>query len=74
MPFGLIGGRLYHVMTDWRTYFGPGGAGSMAALRIWDGGLGIWGRGGARRRRGVDRLAGAAESRCPRSEMRSRRG
>ncbi|MFN8225809.1 MAG: prolipoprotein diacylglyceryl transferase [Mycobacterium sp.] len=43
VPFGLIGGRLYHVMTDWRTYFGPGGAGPMAALRIWDGGLGIWG-------------------------------
>lgn len=43
VPFGLIGGRLYHVMTDWQTYFGPGGAGPMAALRIWDGGLGIWG-------------------------------
>jgi prolipoprotein diacylglyceryl transferase len=43
VPFGLIGGRLYHVMTDWRTYFGPGGAGPAAALRIWDGGLGIWG-------------------------------
>ncbi len=43
VPFGLIGGRLYHVMTDWKTYFGPGGAGPVAALRIWDGGLGIWG-------------------------------
>jgi prolipoprotein diacylglyceryl transferase len=41
--FGLIGGRLYHVMTDWRTYFGDDGAGLMGALRIWDGGLGIWG-------------------------------
>jgi prolipoprotein diacylglyceryl transferase len=29
--------------TDWRTYFGEGGAGPIAALRIWDGGLGIWG-------------------------------
>ncbi|MBV8348694.1 MAG: prolipoprotein diacylglyceryl transferase, partial [Mycolicibacterium sp.] len=43
VPFGLIGGRLYHVMTDWRTYFGQGGAGFVAALKIWDGGLGIWG-------------------------------
>ena len=43
VPFGLIGGRLYHVMTDWKTYFGPGGAGLAAALRIWEGGLGIWG-------------------------------
>ena len=43
VPFGLIGGRLYHLATDWRTYFGEGGAGPVAALRIWDGGLGIWG-------------------------------
>ena len=43
VPFGLIGGRVYHVMTDWRTYFGPDGAGAGAALRIWEGGLGIWG-------------------------------
>ena len=43
VPFGLIGGRVYHVMTDWKTYFGPGGAGIGAALRIWEGGLGIWG-------------------------------
>jgi prolipoprotein diacylglyceryl transferase len=43
VPFGLIGGRLYHVMTDWRTYFGDDGAGLSGALKIWDGGLGIWG-------------------------------
>jgi prolipoprotein diacylglyceryl transferase len=43
VPFGLIGGRLYHVLTDWTTYFGEGGAGLGAALRIWEGGLGIWG-------------------------------
>ncbi|MGB7870271.1 MAG: prolipoprotein diacylglyceryl transferase, partial [Mycobacterium sp.] len=43
VPFGLIGGRLYHLATDWRTYFGEDGAGPAAALRIWDGGLGIWG-------------------------------
>ena len=43
VPFGLVGGRLYHVMTDWRTYFSDDGAGLAGALRIWDGGLGIWG-------------------------------
>jgi prolipoprotein diacylglyceryl transferase len=42
VPFGLVGGRLYHVMTDWYTYFGPGGD-PLGALRIWEGGLGIWG-------------------------------
>ncbi len=41
--FGLIGGRLYHVLTDWTTYFGPGGAGLLAAFKIQEGGLGIWG-------------------------------
>ncbi|OBF54641.1 prolipoprotein diacylglyceryl transferase [Mycobacterium sp. 852002-53434_SCH5985345] len=43
VPFGLVGGRLYHLATDWRTYWGPGGAGLAGAVRIWDGGLGIWG-------------------------------
>lgn len=43
VPCGVIGGRLYHVITDWTTYFGAHGAGLGAALRIWDGGLGIWG-------------------------------
>jgi prolipoprotein diacylglyceryl transferase len=43
VPFGLVGGRLYHVITDWSTYFSEGGAGLAGALRIWDGGLGIWG-------------------------------
>ncbi|MFR9802844.1 prolipoprotein diacylglyceryl transferase [Pseudonocardia sp. RS010] len=42
VPFGLLGGRLYHVATDWRTYFGPGGD-PVNALKIWEGGLGIWG-------------------------------
>ncbi|WP_083006332.1 prolipoprotein diacylglyceryl transferase, partial [Mycolicibacterium celeriflavum] len=43
VPFGLIGGRLYHVITDWWRYFGDNGAGLVGVLRIWDGGLGIWG-------------------------------
>ena len=42
VPFGLVGGRLYHVLTDWQTYFGPGGD-PVGALKIWQGGLGIWG-------------------------------
>ncbi|MBO0852062.1 MAG: prolipoprotein diacylglyceryl transferase [Pseudonocardia sp.] len=42
VPFGLVGGRLYHVATDWETYFGPGGH-PVDALKIWQGGLGIWG-------------------------------
>ncbi|MFA7323714.1 MAG: prolipoprotein diacylglyceryl transferase [Candidatus Nanopelagicales bacterium] len=43
VPFGIVGGRLYHVITDHQLYFGPGGAGFSGAIRIWDGGLGIWG-------------------------------
>lgn len=43
VPFGIIGGRLYHVVSDWQLYFGPGGSGISGAIRIWDGGLGIWG-------------------------------
>jgi len=42
VPFGLVGGRLYHVATDWETYFGPGGH-AVDAVKIWQGGLGIWG-------------------------------
>ncbi|HKR48571.1 MAG TPA: prolipoprotein diacylglyceryl transferase [Pseudonocardiaceae bacterium] len=42
VPFGLVGGRLYHVATDWEKYFGPGGN-PVDALKIWQGGLGIWG-------------------------------
>ncbi|WP_280399161.1 prolipoprotein diacylglyceryl transferase [Nocardia carnea] len=42
VPFGLIGGRLYHVATDWQKYFGADGN-PMDALKIYQGGLGIWG-------------------------------
>ncbi|MEU8107877.1 prolipoprotein diacylglyceryl transferase [Nonomuraea muscovyensis] len=42
--FGLIGGRLYHVITDWQTYFGERAIKEpYQALFIWEGGLGIWG-------------------------------
>ncbi len=43
VPAGIIGARLYHVATDWSTYFGPGGLGFISSLQIWQGGLGIWG-------------------------------
>ena len=43
VPFGLVGGRVYHVLTDWQIYFGDGGKTPIDALKIWDGGLGIWG-------------------------------
>jgi prolipoprotein diacylglyceryl transferase len=43
VPFGIVGGRLYHVITDNQLYFGPNGSGWVNALKIWDGGLGIWG-------------------------------
>ena len=61
VPFGLIGGRVYHVMTDWRTYFGPYGVGPAAAFRIWDGGLGIW-CGRVRCAGSVDRLSSAGDT------------
>ena len=43
VPFGVIGGRIYHVLTDWSSYFSENGKGFIAALQIWQGGLGIWG-------------------------------
>lgn len=43
VPFGIVGGRIYHVLSDWQIYFGAEGRGFAAAFRIWDGGLGIWG-------------------------------
>jgi prolipoprotein diacylglyceryl transferase len=42
VPFGLVGGRLYHVATDHDLYFGPGRH-PVEALYIWNGGLGVWG-------------------------------
>jgi len=42
VPLGILGGRLYHVITSWQPYFGAGGH-PIDAFKIWDGGLGIWG-------------------------------
>ena len=42
VPFGIVGGRIYHVLTEWDPYFGAGGD-PLQALQVWRGGLGIWG-------------------------------
>ena len=42
VPFGLVGGRLYHVATDHELYFGAGRH-PIDALYVWRGGLGVWG-------------------------------
>jgi prolipoprotein diacylglyceryl transferase len=39
VPAGIIGARLYHVITDWKSFQGDW----LRAFKIWDGGLGIWG-------------------------------
>ncbi|MEV4492040.1 prolipoprotein diacylglyceryl transferase [Micromonospora coxensis] len=42
VPAGIIGARIYHVITSPEKYFGAGGE-PLKALYIWEGGLGIWG-------------------------------
>jgi prolipoprotein diacylglyceryl transferase len=42
VPFGVVGGRIYHVITSPEAYFGQDGE-PIKALYIWEGGLGIWG-------------------------------
>lgn len=42
IPAGIIGGRLYHLITSPDQYFGESGH-PLDALKIWDGGMGIWG-------------------------------
>ncbi len=42
VPFGIVGGRLYHVLSSPQAYFGTGGH-PVEALYVWQGGLGIWG-------------------------------
>jgi prolipoprotein diacylglyceryl transferase len=43
VPFGLVGARLYHVVTNPELYWGRDGQGTLATFEIWHGGLGIWG-------------------------------
>ena len=42
VPAGIIGGRIYHVITSPAQYFGKNGN-PIDALKIYEGGLGIWG-------------------------------
>ncbi|WP_129336194.1 prolipoprotein diacylglyceryl transferase [Cellulomonas endophytica] len=42
VPFGIVGGRIYHLITSPDAYFGEGGE-PLRAFAIWEGGLGIWG-------------------------------
>ncbi len=42
VPFGIIGARIYHLITDPELYFTKGKH-PIQALYIWNGGLGIWG-------------------------------
>jgi prolipoprotein diacylglyceryl transferase len=42
VPFGIVGARIYHVITDYQLYFGAGRH-PIDALKIWNGGLGVWG-------------------------------
>jgi len=39
VPAGVIGGRVYHVITDYELFRGQW----IDAVKIWEGGLGIWG-------------------------------
>jgi prolipoprotein diacylglyceryl transferase len=42
VPFGIVGGRIYHLITSPQAYFGEGGN-PWNAFKVWEGGLGIWG-------------------------------
>jgi prolipoprotein diacylglyceryl transferase len=42
VPFGILGARVYHLITSPQEYFGAGGE-PIRAFYIWEGGLGIWG-------------------------------
>ncbi len=42
VPAGIIGGRIYHVLTSPTDYFGKD-ADFSRVFKIWEGGLGIWG-------------------------------
>ena len=42
IPSGIVGARIYHVVTSPELYFGEGRR-AVEAFYIWNGGLGIWG-------------------------------
>ena len=39
VPVGIVGARLYHVVTDWQRFENNLGG----IVQLWKGGLGIWG-------------------------------
>ena len=39
VPAGVVGGRLYHVVTDWERFQNDLGS----IVKLWEGGLGVWG-------------------------------
>ena len=71
IPLGIVGARIYHVLTHPGDYFGPG-IDPWSALRIWEGGIAIYGAIGAGaltawivcRRQGV-RFSSLADSLAP---------
>jgi prolipoprotein diacylglyceryl transferase len=80
VPAGVVGSRIYHVITDWKSFRGDWGR----AFKIWEGGLGIWGGVAAgvlvglwaARRRGVDAasILGCAAPALPLSQAIGRWG
>jgi len=42
LPFGIVGGRAYHVVTHYQDYFGPG-KDFWDVFKVWEGGLAIFG-------------------------------
>ncbi|WP_308301369.1 prolipoprotein diacylglyceryl transferase [Frankia sp. Mgl5] len=42
VPFGIVGARIYHVVSSPEAYFGTDGD-LLAVFEVWNGGLAIWG-------------------------------
>lgn len=42
IPSGIVGARIYHVVTHWEDYFGPD-RNPLSALFIWEGGIAMFG-------------------------------
>lgn len=42
LPFGIVGGRAYHVITHYQDYFGAD-KDFWTVFKVWEGGLAIWG-------------------------------
>ncbi|MBN1170872.1 MAG: prolipoprotein diacylglyceryl transferase [Micromonosporaceae bacterium] len=42
VPFGIVGARVYHVLTSPSQYFGSDGR-LIDIFKVWEGGIGIWG-------------------------------